>query len=452
MSHPKNSIRNKNIGPDQESDPAVPDVRDALSRVLSSEEFASANRMQEFLTWVVDEWIAGRAAAISGKSIAAAVYERDITDDESGLNLVRVEARRLRRRLERYYNGPGRGDPWKIRIDKGGYAPRFESIESLSVDTRPVVSSRRKNRLRTIIATATIGAVVVALIFLIEKQVPLVEESGSRVAAAERAAIGSRSMVSLQAVNLATQARNLLFPAFDIRQQQLALETFRHVINLDPGLHHGYAGAAQVLGVLGLLEADEQKASLYLDEASEMAAAAVERSPTDPWAVAAKGWVMAVNGSVREGIKHARLAVEIAPDDGHVLDLAGITAIVTGDGAFAAEVSDPASPRSGNARFAANNIWGVSQYMVGNYAETIQAFSGAAEAGASVSAPSLVFLAIASDHAGDTDRAAEAVRELQKSWPAFPLEFVVGRMFQNAPAYANDILDRIGKYGYHARP
>ena len=267
---------------------------------------------------------------------------------------------------------------------------------SIAADSDLDVSARPKDKLRTIIATAAI-VVAVALFLLVNKQSdPQVDDSQSRAGAAEREAIGSRSMVSLHAVNLATQARNLLFPVFDLRQQHLALEMFRHVIDLDPGLHHGYAGAAQVLGILGLFEADEEKARLYLDEALDMATAAVERSPTDPWAVAANGWALVVNGSVEAAIKHARIAVDIAPEDGHILDLTGITGLVAGDGAFVADVSNPERPRSGVARLGTNNIWGVSQYMVGNYAETIRVFSGAAEAGASVSAPSLVFLAVAS--------------------------------------------------------
>ena len=42
--------------------------------------------------------------------------------------------------------------------------------------------------------------------------------------------------------------------------------------------------------------------------------------------------------------------------------------------------------------------------------------------------------------------AAEAVREPDRSWPDFPLDFVVGRMFRNSPDYRDDILMRIGKY------
>lgn len=432
-------------------DPSVSDAYDALARVVASEEFAATPRLKEFLTWVVDEWAAGRVSSISGKAIAIEVYGRDAAADESGLNLVRVEARRLRRRLERYYDGPGREDPFRIRIAKGGYAPQFDANETLDIeDGNDSSPPRPKSRLRAVIGAA-IFLLLAGGLLVIEEQVRHGEAPQSRTAAAEREALGSRSMVSLQAVNLASQARNLLFPVFDFKQQDIALSMFRHVIELDPGLHHGYAGAAQVLSIVAFLDPDPVKAQSYLEEAELMAAMALDRAPTDPWAIGASAVAVAVGGELEEAMQKARLAVEIAPEDGHVLDLAGITSIIAGDGAFAAKVSAPGRPRSDIPRFGANNLWGVSSYMVGDYDEAVRAFAGAAEAGASISAPSLVFLAVACDHAGQSEQAEAAVRELEKSWPSFPFEFVVRRLFVNEPAYADDIIDRLGKYGYQAR-
>lgn len=434
--------------------PTEANVREALARVCASDEFAASPRLMGFLTWVVEQGFAGRASTISAKAIAAEVYGRDTTDDDTGLNLVRVEARRLRRRLDQYYGGPGQNDAWRIRIDKGGYAPRFETMREVSsgdvAPGTPRVSSA-SHTLAVLGLTGVSVAVFAAVLIPDRQPVPVATAPVLQTAAAERSAIGARSMISLQAVNLALQARNLLFPVFDLRQQEISLDMYRHVIELDPGLHHGYAGAAQVLAVMSLLEADADKSASFREEAHQMAISGLDRAPTDAWALGAAAWVYAVSNSPEEALEHARLAVDLSPRDGYVLDLAGMTAIVAGDGAFAAEVSDPARPRSGVARFGANNIWGVSQYMSGNYPAAIEAFAGAAEAGASISAPSLVFLAVASDHVGEAERAAAAVRELKASWPNFPLQFVMGRIFKNNTAYSDDILERIAKYGYQAR-
>ena len=42
-------------------------------------------------------------------------------------SIVRVEAGRLRSKVDEYYSGPGRGDSILIQLRKGSYAPAFES-------------------------------------------------------------------------------------------------------------------------------------------------------------------------------------------------------------------------------------------------------------------------------------------------------------------------------------
>ena len=53
-------------------------MRAALSTVVNSEAFAGASRLQEFLSYVVEETLAGRHSGIRGKTIAADVYSRKI--------------------------------------------------------------------------------------------------------------------------------------------------------------------------------------------------------------------------------------------------------------------------------------------------------------------------------------------------------------------------------------
>ena len=99
-------------------------------------------------------------------------------------------------------------------------------------------------------------------------------------------------------------------------------------------------------------------------------------------------------------------------------------------------------------RFGARNIWGASQYMLGDYTATIEAFSGAAAEGAPVSPPSLIFLAVAYDHLGQEAQARELVEELSQTWPGFPARFLIRRIFHEGSEYELDILERLGKYGY----
>jgi len=113
----------------------------------------------------------------------------------------------------------------------------------------------------------------------------------------------------------------------------------------------------------------------------------------------------------------------------------------------AAHASDPDRSRSGVGRFGARNIWGVSQLMLQNYPAVIEAFSGAAAAGDPVSAPSLVFPAVAYDQLGDSAKARTLVAELKTTWPGFPIARLVKRIFHERTPVARLILGTLGKYG-----
>lgn len=104
--------------------PSSEDIRAQLERILASPEFPGLGRSAAFLTYVIEEALAGRAERIKGYSIAIEVFRRDegFTQDDP---VVRIEAGRLRRALERYYLVAGQNDPVRIDVPKGGYVPCF---------------------------------------------------------------------------------------------------------------------------------------------------------------------------------------------------------------------------------------------------------------------------------------------------------------------------------------
>jgi TolB-like protein len=97
----------------------------ALNRVLGGEVFEAAGRAREFLTFIVQETLAGRGDRLKGYSIAVRVFERPADFDAQTDPLVRVEAGRLRRRLAEYYQSQGREDVVRIELPRGGYTPVF---------------------------------------------------------------------------------------------------------------------------------------------------------------------------------------------------------------------------------------------------------------------------------------------------------------------------------------
>ena len=99
--------------------------------MLSSSDFDASGRNHAFLRYVVEETLAGNAHLIKGYSIAQSVFKRDVEFDPQLDPVVRIEASRLRRSLERYYLKTGRNDPIRIDLPKGGYVPIFEVIDPL---------------------------------------------------------------------------------------------------------------------------------------------------------------------------------------------------------------------------------------------------------------------------------------------------------------------------------
>jgi adenylate cyclase len=110
------------------------DITAQLERILSSDGFSDAPRLRQFLDYVVNETLSGRADHIKGLSIAYDVFKRENPTDAQDSTIVRVEAGRLRRRLQDYYLKEGRQDPVRIEIPKGGYVPLFEEMAPTTED------------------------------------------------------------------------------------------------------------------------------------------------------------------------------------------------------------------------------------------------------------------------------------------------------------------------------
>jgi adenylate cyclase len=113
-------------------------VRKELERILSSSSFDASARNRRFLQYIVEETLAGRAGRLKGLTIAIDVFGRDLaTFDPEHDPVVRIEAAKLRRRLEHYYLTAGREDPIRIDIPKGTYVPTFDERDGPLADPYP---------------------------------------------------------------------------------------------------------------------------------------------------------------------------------------------------------------------------------------------------------------------------------------------------------------------------
>lgn len=106
--------------------PSAEDVRRQLGRLLASDGFANADRMSRFLRYVVERTLAGEADRLKEYVIGVDVFDRNDEYDPRMDSIVRVEAARLRSKVEEYYSGGGLEDPIVIRLRRGSYIPVFE--------------------------------------------------------------------------------------------------------------------------------------------------------------------------------------------------------------------------------------------------------------------------------------------------------------------------------------
>jgi adenylate cyclase len=105
--------------------PGAQPVRRQLEHLFASPDFDASPRSREFLRFVTEETLAGREASLTQSAIAVRVFGRKEDFDAVVDPIVRIQAGRLRRSLERYYLLSGRHDAVRIELPKGGYVPAF---------------------------------------------------------------------------------------------------------------------------------------------------------------------------------------------------------------------------------------------------------------------------------------------------------------------------------------
>src|SRR3982074_2174610 len=105
-------------------------VREHLDRVLASPTFQQGDRLKRFLKFIVLEAVAGRRHELKEYVIGVHVFGKEATFDPRTDPIVRVQARRLRAKLVRYYREEGRPDETVIELPKGGYSPVFKQRDA----------------------------------------------------------------------------------------------------------------------------------------------------------------------------------------------------------------------------------------------------------------------------------------------------------------------------------
>ena len=114
-------------------------VREQLERIVSSKHFARSRRLRRFLHFTVEHVLAGTADQLKEYLIGTVVFDRRSDYDPRIDPIVRVEARRLRKRLQAYYADEGAADTFEITIPIGSYVPVLGAREPVAITSTPVV-------------------------------------------------------------------------------------------------------------------------------------------------------------------------------------------------------------------------------------------------------------------------------------------------------------------------
>jgi TolB-like protein len=119
----RSRARNRAEGMTACEEPDVSLVRAHLEKLRSSAAFVRSSNLFAFLVYVVEETLAGRRQTLKELVIGDALYSGAGPYDPGIDSTVRVEARRLRRKLADYYAREGHADRIRIELPTGSYRP-----------------------------------------------------------------------------------------------------------------------------------------------------------------------------------------------------------------------------------------------------------------------------------------------------------------------------------------
>lgn len=104
---------------------SVEDERAELAAILGSGIFDRSPNLYRFLSFVCEKYFRGEGEEVKEYSVAVEALGRGADFDQKRDSIVRVEAHRLRKRLDDYYRSEGAGHRYRIILPAGSYVPQF---------------------------------------------------------------------------------------------------------------------------------------------------------------------------------------------------------------------------------------------------------------------------------------------------------------------------------------
>lgn len=420
-----------------DSDISPAEVKDALNRVLNSPSFKEAERLKSFLEYIVTETLEGRERQLLGKNIVSDVYGRTSDHDATTVNVVRVDAGRLRRRLDSYYANEGAGDTVKITVPKGGYVPVFKYASDIkdSQSAQPVTQLQKSKFSLWSFGSGVCATAVAVLMYSFLNDTPATRNgavnNGQSQKQLERSILFDVSPSGLQARNVAGEARAMFFPATQPRRLQASLLLFEAAIELDPTYFGGYSGAAQATSMLGGLSPTGPQRDRMLTQSQAFVDEAMKLAPAESWSNSAAALLLMFQREFDRAVKRSQQAVSLDPSDLSALEFDAIIAFFSGDFVRALESSAPDIHETRRGRFPWRSVFGNASFYMGEYEDAVHYLLEAAALGEPVSEISSVHLIASLQAAGRSTEAAERLREFKNTWPESRVIGVLTQLFRN---------------------
>ena len=107
------------------NDITIEEKETALLKALSHPYISESTSLRNYLEFVAEEVIKGRAEHLGEYEIGTKVFHQPPEFDPRLDPVVRAHARRLRRRLVDYYRHDGHKEPVRLELPRGSYLPQF---------------------------------------------------------------------------------------------------------------------------------------------------------------------------------------------------------------------------------------------------------------------------------------------------------------------------------------
>ena len=120
----------------QEVHPDSGTFREELDRVLSSVALRNSDSLRRLLSYLAEAYLAGKSREVKEFTIGRDVMGKPEDYDPRVDASVRVQAGKLRQRLEQYYASESPNSTWQIRLPKGHFEIEFK--QQAQVETPPL--------------------------------------------------------------------------------------------------------------------------------------------------------------------------------------------------------------------------------------------------------------------------------------------------------------------------